>query len=253
MAYQNILTGSSANDGTGDTLRNGAIKVNANFLEVYNALGNGTSLSSGITADATNVTLTAPILSGITTTASGNLQVKPATYTLEVQGDGTLSGTVGHLQLNCSNNSHGQKVASQPHGAGDSGYFLLPKSSTANKDGTGGIAVADVLLTGDKTVGTTETVNGSQSGKDAISIDTLVTLLNTSSYAADLTLAAGVVGQIKIISMHTAGNAATLDVSDGNLAGMSTSIVWDAVGESVTLLYNGAKWVVVGQFGVSIT
>ena len=34
---------------------------------------------------------------------------------------------------------------------------------------------------------------------------------------------------------------------------MSTSIVWDAVGEGVTLLYNGAKWVVVGQFGVTIS
>ena len=126
---------------------------------------------------------------------------------------------------------------------------MLPKTTS----GATTVAAADVLLSGDKTVGTTETVNGSNSGKDAISIDTLVTLLNTSSYTSDLTLAAGVVGQVKIISMHTAGNAATLDISDGNLAGMSTSIVWDAVGESVKLLYNGTKWVVVGQFGVTIS
>ena len=89
MAYSTILTGSSANDGTGDTLRDGATKVNANFSELYNKLGTGTNLSTGITADATNVTLTAPILSGVTTTTSGNLQVKPASNILEVQGDGT--------------------------------------------------------------------------------------------------------------------------------------------------------------------
>ena len=81
----------------------------------------------------------------------------------------------------------------------------------------------------------------------------LVTLLNSSGGAVALTLAAGVVGQIKIISMITAGNAATMTVANGNLAGMSTSIVWDAVGEGITLMYNGAKWVVVGNYGATIS
>ena len=35
MARQNIFTGTTANDGTGDTLRNAATKINANFREVY--------------------------------------------------------------------------------------------------------------------------------------------------------------------------------------------------------------------------
>ena len=39
MARQIISTGTSANDGTGDTLRSAGTKINANFLEVYNALG----------------------------------------------------------------------------------------------------------------------------------------------------------------------------------------------------------------------
>ena len=131
MAYSAISTGSSANDGTGDTLRDGAIKVNANFSELYSKLGNGTNLSSGITADATNVTLTAPILSGVTTTASGNLQVKPASHILEVQGDGTNSGTVGQIRLNCSANSHGQTIASQPHGENVTNTMLLPKGASS--------------------------------------------------------------------------------------------------------------------------
>jgi len=42
MTKQNINTGSSANDGTGDTLRAAAIKVNANFQEIYTQLGGDT-------------------------------------------------------------------------------------------------------------------------------------------------------------------------------------------------------------------
>ena len=35
MAKQTIGIGSSANDGTGDTLRDGAIKANSNFTDIY--------------------------------------------------------------------------------------------------------------------------------------------------------------------------------------------------------------------------
>jgi hypothetical protein len=42
-----INTGSNPNDGTGDSLRDGADKINANFTEIYSALGPNTSLSVG--------------------------------------------------------------------------------------------------------------------------------------------------------------------------------------------------------------
>ena len=35
MARQIIAVGSAGNDGTGDTLRSGAIKMNSNFAELY--------------------------------------------------------------------------------------------------------------------------------------------------------------------------------------------------------------------------
>ena len=62
MAYQAIDLGTSADDGTGDSLRAGGDKVNDNFSEVYTLLGTGTALSSGISADGTVVTLTAPLV-----------------------------------------------------------------------------------------------------------------------------------------------------------------------------------------------
>tara|TARA_B100000287_G_scaffold42200_1_gene38227 strand:+ start:2739 stop:4232 length:1494 start_codon:yes stop_codon:yes gene_type:complete len=48
MAKQTIGIGSSANDGTGDTLRDGAVKLNANFDELYQKLGNNSDLQIDI-------------------------------------------------------------------------------------------------------------------------------------------------------------------------------------------------------------
>ena len=44
MAKQLINRGSNANDGTGDSLRDGADKLNDNFSEIYSVLGNGENL-----------------------------------------------------------------------------------------------------------------------------------------------------------------------------------------------------------------
>ena len=43
MTRQNINTGSSANDGTGDTLRSAGTKINENFQEIYTKLGGDSS------------------------------------------------------------------------------------------------------------------------------------------------------------------------------------------------------------------
>ena len=53
MAKQTLNKGSSANDGNGDTLRQGAQKINENFTELYDLLGatSGT-FSSGVSFDS---------------------------------------------------------------------------------------------------------------------------------------------------------------------------------------------------------
>ena len=48
MAINLINRGSVANDGTGDNLRAGAEKVNANFTEIYTAIGDGTTINGTI-------------------------------------------------------------------------------------------------------------------------------------------------------------------------------------------------------------
>ena len=165
MAKQTINIGSSANDGTGSTIRAGGDLINDNFNEIYSYLGDGsnlnsalltivdesstessinigerlaitggTNLTSAVSGDSVNLTLNSSI-TGITsiqvgtlTTSSGNLLVNPATQILEVRGSGS---TEGQIQLNCRVNSHGQKIIAQPHSEGVTNEMLLPKGGNS--------------------------------------------------------------------------------------------------------------------------
>ena len=321
MAYQAIGIGSSANDGTGDTLRIGADKVNDNFVEVYTKLGNGSALTSdtvtlntatqtltnktltnpnisvinnsgtltlpsgspdtlvgrATTDTLTNKTLTAPTINGVIggtatsqtittlTTAGitgtgGALEVTPDNHVLEIRGDGTDSGDVGQIQLNCSANSHGQKIKAQPHSANVTNEMLLP----AGANSTLVSEVATQTLT-NKTL-TTPTINGatfsgtlggaiiggveSKSGAGALSLTHLITEV-TSTGTDAITLANGTAGQVKIITMIVDGGNATLTPAtfhDG------TTILFDAVGESVVLVYhNTIGWKAVSVSGATIS
>ena len=77
MAKLGINTGSSADDGTGDSLKVGAGKINSNFNEVYSLLtgagNNGTTLLSGIVTSITagsNITLSGGPTGAIQITAA---------------------------------------------------------------------------------------------------------------------------------------------------------------------------------------
>ena len=253
MAKQSINLGSSANDGTGTTLRAGGDLVNDNFDELYTALGTGSALaitvsgasngqaliysssnarfepanqSGGLsdivgdtspqlggnldvngnaiisasngnieitpngsgkvildglshpTADGTagqflqtdgSATLqfatvlqnvaedTSPQLGAnldvqtnqIVTTANRNIKLYPnGTGVVEVGGDG--SSADGTIQLNCSQNSHGIKLASPPHSAAQSYTLTFPQTApAANKllqtDGSGNLSFSSDL------------------------------------------------------------------------------------------------------------
>ena len=166
MAKQTINVGSSADDGSGSTIRAGGQIVNANFTELYNAFSTdgsnlsttvltivdesstestisygerlaitgGTNLTSTVSGDSVNITLNSTI-TGLTsvqtetlTNASGNLLVDSATYITEFRGGGS---TEGQIQLNCAQNSHGQKIKAQPHSEAVTNEMLLPKGGNS--------------------------------------------------------------------------------------------------------------------------
>ena len=205
-----------------------------NEIEITNAATGGSAVAS---------TSTAPIIG-----ASGETNVDLAllpkgTGHVTVRSTGG-SNNQGAIKLNCENNTHGQTIMSQPHSAGDSGFFMLPKASTAGN----ARATPDVLLSGDKTVGTVEAVNSAT----ALSLDTMVSELTTAGSGLAMTLANGVVGQIKIITMVVDGGG-TATLTPATFAN-GTTIAFDAVNETVMLVYaNTIGWVVVSNSGATVS
>ena len=200
-----------------------------NEIEVTNAATGGAA-SAG--------TSTAPIIG-----ASGETNVDLAllpkgTGHVAVRSTGG-SNNQGAIRLNCENNTHGQTLMGQPHGSSDSGFFQLPK------DGGSARATPNTLLSGDKTVATVQAL----SGAGAISLNTLHTALTTTGAQAQ-TLANGVAGQIKTISMVSDGGDGTL--TPATFANGST-ITFNDVGDSVMLIYNTTGgWALISNTGCTI-
>ena len=203
-----------------------------NEIEITNAATGGAA-SAG--------TSTAPIIG-----ASGETNVDLA---LLPKGTGHVairstggSNNQGAIRLNCENNTHGQTLMSQPHASGDSGYFMLPK------DGGSARATPNVLLSGAKNIGTTEAVNSAT----ALSLNTMISELTTAGSGLAMTLANGVVGQIKIITMVVDGGG-TATLTPATFANGST-IAFADVNDTVMLVYaNTIGWVVVSNSGATVS
>ena len=74
----------------------------------------------------------------------------------------------------------------------------------------------------------------------ALSVSTAFSTVDSSSGATGVSLAAGVAGQIKTVIWTTAGNNIT--ITPAATVGSGTTVVLDAAGETVTLMYTGTAW-----------
>jgi len=117
MSKQTIGIGTVANDNTGDTLRVGADKVNDNFTELYNALGNGTNLQIGVSNAANGQVLR---YNGTSFIASDYTSLTAA---LDVNGNSIISSSNGNIVI-------------APNGTGD--ISMSAGSVTAIFDGSTG-------------------------------------------------------------------------------------------------------------------
>tara|TARA_B100001996_G_scaffold249844_1_gene193704 strand:+ start:200 stop:1480 length:1281 start_codon:yes stop_codon:yes gene_type:complete len=88
MAKQTINIGSTANDGTGSSLRAAGDLVNDNFNEIYTTFGNGSTLTAPVTAVSTT-TLTGKTIDLDANTLTGTL----AEFNTALQGDSFVSLT----------------------------------------------------------------------------------------------------------------------------------------------------------------
>lgn len=130
MAKLGINTGSSPNDGLGDSLLSAALKINNNFDEIYTTFGDGSSLQgysnyaavAGIATNSTNINISASNSSDVLTSVvlvadqttgnqspfiDGSLQYNANTGTLSANVfDGNLSGTadIANISVGVSTN-----------------------------------------------------------------------------------------------------------------------------------------------------
>ena len=225
--------GSINDDSQNEYLKFTKIASAVNELSIRNAATGGAA-SSG--------TLTAPTLEATGGDSNVDLALLPKGTGFVTMRSAGGTNNQGSIKLNCENNTHAQTLMGQPHSASDSGFFMLPL------DGGSARATPNVLLSGAKTIVATETATGGGSAV-ALSLNTAHSAIVTSGAQA-FTLANGVNGQIKTISMVTDGGDATL--TPATLNG-GTTITFGDVGDGVVLIYNTTGgWAVLANNGVAV-
>ena len=101
MAKLGINTGSTANDGTGDTLREAGGKINTNFDEVYSTIGDGTNLFTGIVTSITAGNFIS------VSAATGSVTIAGLANTENVNAESLVVSGISTLGLITSSNTLG--------------------------------------------------------------------------------------------------------------------------------------------------
>ena len=216
MAKQVLNTGSSANEGTGDTLRQAGTKINANFTEIYTLIGDGTNISTEVSFEDSAVGFVG------TTANAHETRIKAVDPT----GDRviTLPDATGTVSLIGNTETLTNKTLTSP---------------TINGAALGG-ALTGAVIGGVQAL----------SGAGAANNTSLTTQLTTTGSNQAITLANGTNGQIKIVTMVVDGGDAILTPST---FANGTSITFNDVGDTVLLVYNTTGgWALVSNTGCTI-
>ena len=221
--------------GTGDVLL-GAIRVNGTTLDSSDS----TKVTIAEAVDITGATDIGGALTGTAGVISGNVTATDVTAN---------SLTTNVISSNGSN----AELSLQASGTGDVLISALRVNGTTldSADSTKITIAESVDVTGTLTanglINGVQTLTGSGS-TEVISLTETVTQLITTG-VQNFSLANGTEGQIKIITLKTdGGNATVTPASFLN----GTSITFDDVGDTMTMLYRSTGWIVLAQQNTTV-
>lgn len=269
MTRQNIGLGSSANDGTGDTLRTAGTKINANFTEIYTALGgNANTLSTQITledssiafegasADGNETRLAAvdpsadrlvqiPNASGIISLVANTETLTNKTLNLPTIATPKITGQINDTNSNpllvlTATSSAVNHLTLQNNSTTNHPKLIATGSDTnvniqLNPKGTGSVEIAKAAYSS-----VTITANG------AASTAATYIICNKGSALA-VSLANGTtVGEYKIFTNKGAGVATVTPASFAN--GTSFAL---AQNEGAQCVWDGSNWFLIGNQSIT--
>jgi hypothetical protein len=255
MAKLGIFTGTSPNDTTGDTLSQGAVKINSNFSEIYNAIGDGTNITnslSSIKVAGLSTFTNGPVLvgSGIQTGTS-KLQVSGNTFItgsvgigttnpttlLHVIGDGRFTGVVTALSFSGNSSS-----ASYATTAGIATYATNAGTSTSVVGGIG--SITQLRVTGISTF-----TNGPVLIGGGTSTGTVGQVLQVTGISSDVYIGGfvGIGTTVPLKRLHIVGDVKV----DGTITGEISNTV--ATAKTSTNVIGGIGSITQLQVGPGIT
>ena len=240
MAKQDLNLG-NANQGDGDTLRGGGVKIKANFDEIYAEFGDGTNLSSGNTAgdilvaDGTkfaNVTTSGDI--SISNTGAINLRTQSATSGQELTiGAGSAPSSTSNKLYNVGGTLYWNGSTIGVAGGGSFSSFTVSGDSGSDTV-TDGNTVK--IATGAGLSSSAADASGTPTVTISLDLTTGLTFEGATENAHETTLA---------VTDPTADRTITLPDATDTLVGKATTDVLtnktidaDGTGNSITNIEN---------------
>jgi hypothetical protein len=226
MAKQGIITGTTPNDGLGDSLLSGAIKINSNFSEIYNAFGNGTnlvsyantsgiasSLSSTVNINTTGIITAASFsgdgsaLTGIVGSGSGVI----------VKDSGSLVGTAGTIDFgdNLTVSAISAGIVTVTASGGSSGIATYATNAGIATYATNAGVATYATVAGIATYATSAGIStyatnaGVATYATVAGIATYATSAGISTYATNAGIATSVIGGIASVTQLNVSGVST--------------------------------------------
>lgn len=278
MSQQTIEIGTSANDGTGDTLRDAFDKCNNNFTELYAVSGvvsGDASPTLGGNLDVGGYSIVSASNGDITVSpnGSGNIELTPNTGYIQLSGlkvsslvvspmtSGqnisltTASGGVTNINaISTTGGTINGTVIGNSSPASATFTTVVSRNHTPVTDAlySVGTLVYRWLEVNSYTLNGVKVVLGNPSTlttSGAISTDKSYVKLDSSGGAIAATLADGLDGQMLVVTMTVAGSNAV--VTPANALGFN-SLTFNSAGDTATLVFSGADWMLTSSYGVVI-